>query len=366
SIHMNANEVIAGRACEILGVARDRTDRIHPNDHVNLGQSTNDVVPTAIRLGGSVLGARLAAETETLAASFAERARAFDRVVKSGRTHLQDAVPIRLGQELGGYSLCLERRAERIGRAVIEVRELGIGGSAAGTGLNTHPDYAKTVVAELSTLYGITLRPAEDRFEAMQSHAPIVDLIGAARALAIELIRITNDLRLLASGPRTGLAEIRLPAVQPGSSIMPGKVNPVIAESTAMACYQVIGCEATVAAAAQAGQLELNVMMPVIADNLLSGLDLLANAVANLRDRCVAGIEVDEERCRAYAESSVAIATILNPVVGYETGAEVVNTALAEGKSIRRVLEEKRILPPERIEEIFDLRRWTEPGLLGE
>jgi aspartate ammonia-lyase len=366
SMHMNMNEVIASRACEILGSHKGDRSRVHPNDHVNLGQSTNDVIPTAIRLSGIILVDRLVTETGMLGAALAAKGVEFDGIVKSGRTHLQDAVPIRLGQEFGAYASAVRRSGERIGRAAEGLTEIGLGGSAAGSGLNTHPDYRVQVVAELADLYGRELHPAADLFEAMQSQAPVLDVMGATRVLAIEILRITNDLRLLASGPRTGLAEITLPAVQPGSSIMPGKVNPVIAESTAMVCYQVIGCDATVAAASQAGQLELNVMMPVIAFNLLFALEIMANATANLRERCVGGISADPDRCRRYAEESVSIATILTPILGYESAAEVVKKAVNDGISIRRALEESGLVEDERIRAIFDLRRWTEPGLLRE
>ncbi len=365
SMHMNANEVIASRACEILGGGRGRTDLVHPNDHVNLGQSTNDVIPTAIRLSGLVLARRLAREARDLARAFAVKADAFDGIVKAGRTHLQDAVPVRLGQEFGAYALSIGRWADRIDHAAEGLCELGIGGSAAGTGLNTHPEYRARVAAELTILYGEPLHTAVNLFEAMQSHAPVVLVMSEARGLALDLLRITNDLRLLASGPRTGLAEIVLPAVQPGSSIMPGKVNPVIAESTAMVCFQVIGCDAALAAAAQAGQLELNVMMPAIAWNLLFGLEILANAALNLHVRCVEGIEADPERCLRYAEDTVSLATILNPLIGYEKAALIVKEAVASGKSIREAVEASGWLTEEQIREVFDLRRWTEPGLLG-
>jgi aspartate ammonia-lyase len=366
SMHMNANEVIASRACEILGGKKGQADLVHPNDHVNLGQSTNDVIPTAIRISGAVMAERLVGETRALAGALQAKAKEFDGIVKSGRTHLQDAVPVRLGQEFSAYALTMERWAERVARSADGLRELGIGGSAAGTGLNTHPDYRAHVVRETSELYGIPFRTAPNLFEAMQSHAPVVDTMASVRGLALDLLRITNDLRLLSSGPRTGFAEIDLPAVQPGSSIMPGKVNPVIAESTAMVCYQVIGCDAALAAASQAGQLELNVMMPAIAFNLLFALEILGNTIKNLRARCVEGITADPERCRLYAESTVSLATILNPVIGYEKAATIVKAAVAGKKSIRQAVEESGLLTPAQMAEIFDLRRWTEPGLLKE
>ncbi len=365
SMHMNANEVIAARACEILGGARDRADLVHPNDHVNLGQSTNDVIPTAIRISGLVGMTRLAGETAALAASLAAKADAFDPIVKSGRTHLQDAVPIRLGQEFGGYAACVAGWDERLRSARVGLEELGLGGSAVGTGLNTHPDYRSQVCRELADLYRQPFRPAADPFEAMQSQAPVVHAMASVRGLALDLIRITNDLRLLSSGPRTGLAEISLPAVQPGSSMMPGKVNPVICEATAMVCFQVCGCDAAVAMASQAGQLELNVMMPVIAFNLLFALEILTNAVRNLRRRCIDQIEADEERCGLYAADSVAIATVLSPLVGHERSAALVKQAVESGQSIRQAIEDSGLLSEEQIRGLFELERWTLPGTWG-
>ena len=364
SLHMNANEVIAARAREFLGGDRGDDGLIHQNDHVNLGQSTNDVMPAAIRLAGLSGITRLSEAGRLLAGELRKKAAEFDPVIKSGRTHLQDAVPIRLGQEFAAYAECVERSRARWERSADGLRELGLGGSAAGTGLNTHPEYRARIVAELSDLYQEPLRPAVNLFEAMQSQAAVVDTMASLRGFALELLRITNDLRLLASGPRTGLAEIRLPAVQPGSSIMPGKVNPVIAEVTAMVCYQVVGCDAALAAASAAGQLELNVMLPVIAFNLLFALDLLTQAAANLAKRCVAGIEADPERCRRFAEDSLALATILNPVLGYEKTAALVKEAVATGKNIRSVLEESGLLSGEQISAVLDLERWTKPGLL--
>jgi len=364
SLHMNVNEVIAARAAELLSGDRGRTDLAHANDHVNLGQSTNDVVPAAMRIAAGVLSRRLRVETEKTAGVLREKAAEFDDVIKAGRTHLQDAVPVRLGQEFGGYATSMARWSDRLLRNEDDLAELGIGGSAAGTGLNTLPPFRGEVVEQLGALYNHTFRPAEDLFEAMQSQAAIVDVVATARGLAVDLLRITNDLRLLSSGPRTGLAEIALPAVQPGSSIMPGKVNPVIAESTAMICYQVIGCDAAVAAAAQAGQLELNVMMPAICWNSLFALEVLGNALANLRERCLRGIRADASRCLPYAESSVSLATILNPLLGYERAAALVKRAVESGESLRAVLEREPSVKPADLEQIFDLRRWTEPGLL--
>ncbi len=365
SMHMNANEVIAARACEILAGNRGRDDLVHPNDHVNLGQSTNDVIPTAMRLAGLCLMAKLADEATALGESFAAKAREFDGIVKSGRTHLRDAAPIRLGQEFGGYAAGISRAAGRIRAAADGLRDIGLGGSAVGTGLNTHAGYRAQAVRELALLYDEPLRPAADLFDAMQSQAPVVEAMASVRGLALDLLRITNDLRLLSSGPRTGWSEIQLPAVQPGSSIMPGKVNPVICEATAMVCYQIIGCDAAIAAASQAGQLELNVMMPVIAYNFLFALGIMANAARVLRERCVDGITADAARCLAFAEDSAAIATILTPLIGYDRAAAIVGDAVAGGTSIRAAVEKSGLLSEAQIMALFDLRRWTEPGLLA-
>ncbi len=363
SMHMNANEVIAARAAELLGGDRGRADVVHPNDHVNLGQSTNDVIPTAMRLSGLAGLRRLASEARLLAGAISDKAREFDGIVKAGRTHLQDAVPLRLGQEVGAWASCAAHWAERIDQAADGLLDLGLGGSAVGTGLNTHPDYRGRVVETLADLYGEPFRSAPDLFEAMQSQAPVVAAMSSARGLALDLLRITNDLRLLSSGPETGLAELEVPAVQPGSSIMPGKVNPVIAESTAMVCYQVIGCDAALAAASQAGQCELNVMMPVIAWNLLFALEILANAIGNLRARCIEGLRADADRCQSYAGASLALGTILNPLIGYERAAAIVKQA-AGGKGVRRAVEESGLLTDEQVRQVFDLERWTRPGLL--
>ncbi len=365
SHNMNANEVIANRANEILGGARGTYVPVHPNDHVNMAQSTNDVCPTAIRIAAVVLGERLVEVLGRLDSALARKGREFDRVVKSGRTHLQDAVPVRLGQEFGAYAASIRKHRELIRLACDSSRELGIGGTAAGTGLNAHPRYRQMMVSELSRSIGVRFRPADDYFEAMQSLRPFVELSGALRNLAQDLIRIANDLRLLSSGPKTGLAEITLPPVQPGSSIMPGKVNPVMAEMLDMVCFQVIGCDMTVLLAAQAGQLELNVMMPVVAFNLLHEIEILTNAVKVFVEFCVDGITVNAERCRAYAEGSMSIVTALNPHIGYARAAEIAKEYLASGKSIRQIVLEKGLMSEEQLRKVFDLRGMTEPGIHG-
>jgi len=360
SHNMNANEVLANRAIELLGGEKGDYSIVHPNDHVNMSQSTNDVFPTAMRLAALELGGNLIATLGLLAESLRQKAVEFDQIVKSGRTHLQDAVPIRLGQEIRAYATAVTRNAGRISNAVDELREIGLGGTAAGTGLNAPAGYRGRIVEELNRITTHKLRATEDYFESMQSMSPFVGLSSALRTLAVDVIRITNDLRLLSSGPNTGLAEIGLPAVQPGSSIMPGKVNPVMAEMTAMVCFQVMGNDLVIAAAAQAGQMELNVMMPVIAFDLLMSLTILTNALAVLRVRCVDGITANEERCRWYVEHSVSLVTTLNPKIGYARAAEIAKRALAKGKTIRETIEEEGLLSPDELAEVMDTRAMTD------
>jgi aspartate ammonia-lyase len=363
SHNMNANEVIANRAIELMGGSKGDYALVHPNDHVNMAQSTNDVCPTAIRIAAVAGAAVLLRSLRGAESAFAAKAEEFDSIVKSGRTHLQDAVPVRLGQEFGAYAACLRKHFDLIGNAAESNKELGIGGTAAGTGLNAHPQYRSMMVKELSSGCGVDFRIADDYFEAMQSLRPFVELSGAVRCLAQDLIRIANDLRLLSSGPKTGLAEIALPAVQPGSSIMPGKVNPVMAEMLDMVCFQVIGCDMTVLLAAQAGQLELNVMMPVVAFNLLHEIEILANALEAFNRFCITGINADSARCRMFAESSMSIVTVLNPHIGYAAAAKVAAEYLASGKSIAQIVLERGLLSAEKLDEIFNLRDMTEPGI---
>lgn len=366
SHHMNVNEVLANRAIELLGGEKGDFSIVHPNDHVNMGQSTNDVIPTAIRLAALELVSNLIPALDQLANAFRAKAVEFDRIVKSGRTHLQDAVPVRLGQEFGGYATAVTKNADRISKAAIELAELGLGGTAAGTGLNAVPGYRKRVVEELNAIFNSAvigpggLRQAGDYFEAMQSMSAFVHLSGALRVLATDVMRIANDLRLLSSGPNTGLAEINLPAVQPGSSIMPGKVNPVMAEMTNMVCMQVMGNDHTIALAAQAGQLDLNVMMPVIAFDLLMSLTIMTNALKVFGERCVEGITANEERCRWYVERSVALVTALNPKIGYARAAEIAKRAIAKGKTIRETILEEKLMTPEEVAEVMDTFAMTE------
>jgi len=362
SHNMNANEVLANRALELLGEARGRYSVVHPNDHVNLAQSTNDVFPTAMRLAALARLHSLLQALDGLENALSERARLFDGVVKAGRTHLQDAPPIRLGQEFGGYATAVAAHQATIAETRQALRSVGLGGTAVGTGMNSHPDYRRLVIAGLGEVTGEPLVAAPDPFDAMQSMRPFAAVSGALRALCLDLIRICNDLRLLASGPRTGLAEISLPAVQPGSSIMPGKVNPVMAEMLTMVCFQVIGHDVTIAMAAQAGQLELNVMMPVIAHALLQSLDILAHGIAAFTSRCVSGIQADTERCRRYAEETMALVTALTPRIGYERAAALAGEAWSSGRSVREVAAAQGLLTPAELSDLLDPRRLTEPG----
>ena len=365
SFHMNVNEVLANRAVELLGGKKGDHTIVHPNDHVNMAQSTNDVIPTAMRIASRLLLRELLPVLSDLQAAMGAKAKEFDGILKSARTHLQDAVPIRLGQEFAAYAVTIGKCRELIAAAARSLEELGIGGSAAGTGLNTHPQYRFKLLEYLRAWTNINWRNAPDMREAMQSNLPIAEASSALRLLALELTRICNDLRLLASGPTTGFAEIVLPAVQPGSSIMPGKVNPSMAEMLNMVCFQVIGNDLTISMAVQAGQLELNVMMPVMAYNLHHSIEILKNALRAFIDRCVVGIVADADRCRRYAESSMALATALNTYVGYARAAEVVKRALQEQKTIIDVVREEKLLTEAQIAQILDPIKLTEPGLPG-
>ncbi len=363
SFHMNVNEVVANRAIEHLGGKRGDYSLVHPNDHVNFGQSTNDTFPTAMRLAALLLLEEFYPALRELETAFAEKGREFDRVIKSGRTHLQDAVPIRLGQEFAAYAVALREARRQIAANGKSLSALGIGGSAVGTGLNAHPKFARLVVQRLTKLTGLKLTVASDLRAAMQSQLPMAAVSGALRNLALELIRIANDLRLLASGPLTGFDEISLPALQPGSSIMPGKVNPVMAELLDMVAFQAIGCDTVVALAVQAGQLELNVMMPAMAWNVLHAIEILKTTCRVVARRCVRGIQANREVCERYAYRSPSIATALNPVIGYARAAEIVKKALATGKTIPEICIEEGVLTREELKRILDPRRMTERGL---
>jgi len=364
SFHMNGNEVIANRAEEILKGKKGSYKLIHPNDHVNLGQSTNDVFPAALRLSVLFLLHRgFLGELEAFGAALLEKGKEYEGIVKSGRTHLQDAAPIRLGQEFRAYGIAVKKARAAVEAAAVELYELGVGGTAVGTGINTRPAFAGMMIDELEKGTSLPLRPSGDKREAMQSRRAEAGVSAALRNLALDLGRIANDLRLMASGPRSGLGEIRVPAVAPGSSIMPGKVNPSMLEMLNMVCFQVVGCDAAVAAAAGAGQLELNVMMPVIAYNLHFALRILTRALRETRIRCIKGIEADEERCREYAEKSLGAATALAPILGYARAAELAHKALEEGRDLIDVLRAEKVLPEDKLAEIFNLENLTEPGI---
>jgi aspartate ammonia-lyase len=365
SHNMNCNEVLANRANEILGGSRGSYQPVHPNDHVNMAQSTNDVIPTALRLATLATLPTTLAALDRLAGSLLAKGTEFDHVIKSGRTHLQDATPIRLGQEFTGYGLTVQRHREKLEAAADWLRELNIGGTAVGTGLNAEPEYAELMVKELEQISGVELRPGRHLVQLMQSMGDVATLSGALRAYVLDLNRIANDIRLLASGPRTGLAEILLPAVQPGSSIMPGKVNPSIAEMVNQVCYQALGLDTTVALAAEAGQLELNVMMPVIAHNLVFALTIVGNASAVLADRCIDGIEADEQQCAYWLERSPALVTALAPRIGYAEAARLAKEAIATGLTVKELVMKKRLLSDHELEEVLDLRAMTEPGVPG-
>jgi aspartate ammonia-lyase len=366
SHNMNVNEVLANRANELLGGDLGDYAKVNPNDHVNMAQSTNDVFPTAMRLAALELAELLATEMEGLATALRHKAVEFDGILKSGRTHLQDAVPIRLGQEFSAYAQAIDNNLAGLARTLPGLRELGIGGTAVGTGLNAEEAFIDLIVEGLARETGQDLARGEDLVERMQNMDPFVALCAGLKGTAVNLIRIANDLRLLSSGPRTGLGEITLPAMQPGSSIMPGKVNPVMAEVTNMVCFQVIGAELAVTLAAQAGQLELNVMMPVIAYNTLFSLEILKNCVHQFTHRCVAGIGANEARCRSYLDQSVGLATVLAPSIGYAAAAEVAKESARSGKSIREVILERGILSAEALDEVLAPYPLTTPGVHGE
>jgi aspartate ammonia-lyase len=366
SHNMNCNEVLANRANEILGGTRGAYQPVHPNDHVNMAQSTNDVIPTAMRLATLATLPDTLAALDQLAGSLLAKGKEFDRIVKSGRTHLQDATPIRLGQEFTAYGHTVARHQRKLSEAAQWLRELNIGGTAVGTGINAERAYAALMVRHLQQVSGLELRVGEDLVQLMQSMGDIATLSGALRAYVLDLNKIANDIRLLASGPRTGLAEILLPPVQPGSSIMPGKVNPSIAEMVNQVCYQALGLDTTVALAAEAGQLELNVMMPVIAHNIVFALTIVGNASRVLAERCVDGIEADEAQCAYWLERSPALVTALAPKIGYAEAAKLAKEAIATGLTVKELVMKKRILDRKELEEVLDLRAMTEPGVPGE
>jgi aspartate ammonia-lyase len=366
SHNMNTNEVLANRAAEVLGGARGEYTRVHPNDHVNMGQSTNDVFPTATRLALLMMVPGLVAAARELAGGLEAKSREFDRVLRTGRTHLQDAVPMRLGQAFGGYAANVAHAAAEVERSAAQLRELNLGATALGTGLNAGDDYTARAVGNLAAYTGIDLRPAANRFRVTQSMGDVQGYSGALRRLASEVSKIASDLRLLSSGPRAGLGELLLPSVQPGSSIMPGKVNPSVPEMVNQVCYQVYGCDTTITAGADAGQLELNVMMPVIAWNAIHATRILRQAMRVLQERTVAGLRADEARCRELLDRSTAVATALSPYIGYAATADIAKTAVATGRSIRDLVRERGLLDDAELDRILSVEAMTSPGIPGQ
>lgn len=362
STNMNTNEVISNRATELLGGSRG-SKLVHPNDHVNLGQSSNDVIPTAIHIAASeTIQQQLIPSLIRLHKALDRKAKEFDKIVKIGRTHLQDATPVRLGQEFGGYARQVELGIERMKHALVALSEVALGGTAVGTGLNCHPDFSSEVMAIISKETGCSFKEATNHFEAQSTQDSLVEASGELRTLAVSLMKIANDIRWLGSGPRCGLGEINLPETQPGSSIMPGKVNPVIAESVVMVCAQVIGNDVTVTVGGQAANFELIVMLPVMAYNVLQSIELLATVSTNFAARCIEGIRANEERCRSLIEESLAMCTALAPEIGYEAAAKLAKDAYKSGKTVRAVAKEQKVLPEKRLNELLDPWRMTEPG----
>ena len=363
SSNMNANEVIANRAIQLLGGEVGSKEPVHPNDHVNRGQSSNDVFPTAIHVAAVTgVSGRLLPALEGLRGALAAKAEELDDVVKIGRTHLQDATPIRLGQEFSGYASQVEHGADHVAAALDHMRELAVGGTAVGTGINTHPEFGGRVAARLSQLTGQTFVEVPNHFEAQAAQDAAVQLSGALKTLAVGLIKVANDLRFLASGPRLGLGELEIPAVQPGSSIMPGKVNPVIAESLIMVCAQVIGNDGAITLGGLYGFFELNVMLPLIARNLLEQIQLLSSAGAIFSDKLVKGILANREQIEARNERSLALATALAPIIGYDRAADIAKESHRTGRTVRELAQEKGVLEQEELDRVLDLRRQTEPG----
>jgi aspartate ammonia-lyase len=366
SHNMNSNEVLANRAGELLGEPRGTYTRVHPNDHVNMSQSTNDVYPASTRLALLLGAAPLVAASRALADSVARKAGDFAQVLKTGRTHLQDAVPITLGQEFSGYAGCIRRGAEDVMGAATQLHEMNLGATAVGTGLNAGDDYRRLVVSNLARYTALPLVTAENLFRVTQSMGDVLAYSGAMRRLAVEVGKIASDLRLLSMGPRAGLSEIALPAVQPGSSIMPGKVNPSVPEMVNQVCFQVMGCDATVALACEAGQLELNVMMPVIAWNALHASTILREAIKVFRLRCVDGLTADDTRARALLERSTASATALSPYFGYAITAEIAKESAQTGKTIRAVVLERGLMDAARLDNVLSVESMTKGGIVGE
>jgi len=364
STNMNANEVISNRAIQILGGVLGSKKPVHPNDHVNMGQSSNDVIPSAMHVAAmESIERSLIPGLRKLQRSLAAKAKEFDSIVKIGRTHLQDATPVRLGQEFGGYARQMQLGIRRLEKLRDMLGELPLGGTAVGTGINTHPKFAAKAIQHLSKLTNLKFREAEDHFEAQGAKDAIVEASGVLKTIAASLTKIANDIRWLGSGPRCGIGEIHLPETQPGSSIMPGKVNPVIAESVLMAAAQVIGNDLAVTIGGQAGVFELNVMMPVMAHNILESIRLLAASADNFADRCISGIDANRERCNEMVEKSLAMCTALAPEIGYDAAAAIAKESYKTGKTVREIAARKKILSPKRLNEILDPMRMTMPGI---
>jgi len=362
STNMNANEVIANRAIELAGGKIGSKDPVHPNDHVNKGQSSNDVIPTAIHVAvAEAIREDLIPALASLREALLAKARAFDPIVKIGRTHLMDATPVRLGQEFSGYAAQAAKAVERAERAVAAVSELAIGGTAVGTGINTHPEFGRRVAAKLAEATGIGFTEAANHFEAQAAKDGLVEASGLLKTIAVSLTKIANDIRWLGSGPRCGLGELLLPATQPGSSIMPGKVNPVMSEMLIQVAVQVIAADTAVTLGGRDGIFELNVMMPLIGHNLLEAIRILANAVRLFTEKCLAGLEANRQRCEELVEQSLAMCTSLAPLIGYDRAAEIAKEAYRTGKTVRQVCLEKQVLPAEKLNEVLDPAGMTEP-----
>ena len=353
SFNMNVNEVLANRALELLGKAKGDYKTVSPNDHVNMGQSTNDTFPTALHVSVLMALQPLLNELELLSGAFEELGKKYAATLKSGRTHLQDAVPVTVGQEFSAYASAIKNACLELKKRQENLYAVALGGTATGTGANAHPDYKRIAIGELAKMTGFPLKPAENNFEALQSHRASQAVSSGLKELALELIRVANDLRLLASGPTTGLNEVTLPPVQPGSSIMPGKVNPVMAECLDMVAFQVVGNDLAVSLAVQAGQLELNVMTPVIMYNMHFSIQILTNYLPAFRKKCVEGITVNEKRCMEYLEKNPSLATLLSPYIGYLEAAKIAKQALRENRSVKEIALEKGLLKPAEIEKIF-------------
>jgi fumarate hydratase class II len=363
STNMNANEVIANRALELLGKERGSKE-VHPNDHVNMSQSSNDVIPTAIHISAlEAIEKELLPAVKELHQALNEKAKEFDRIVKIGRTHLADATPIRLGQEFGGYARQIELSIERVKSAAIGLEELALGGTAVGTGINTHPEFPSRTIKKISQMTELPFREAKNHFEAQAAKDAVVQVSGSLKTVAVSLTKIANDLRWLSSGPRCGIGEIGLPDTQPGSSIMPGKVNPVMCESVLQVAAHVFGCDATITICGQAGNFELNVMMPVMALRLLEAITFSASVVKAFTEKCVVGIEANKEHCEEMIEKSLAMVTALAPVIGYDAAAKIAKESYATGKTVREVALAHKVLPPDKLAKILDPWRMTEPGI---